>query len=195
MIYALCGRSRAGKTTVLKQLRQVRPSLDQLVTVTTRAPRAEEVNHVDYHFVSLHAFQDAVQAGQIVCPIRYRNAWYGTARADLANCASRTVITVLRPDKLDELQAFTPLLGIYLSGPEEHLPVSPDDRIILAHQQRCQYHVRNTPGALEQAVEHILDIIDAHTRIQETRHGEINYHLPEDADVLGWESQISLATL
>ena len=130
-----------------------------------RVPRRpEEVNHVDYHFVPIQHFQIAVQSGQIVCPICYRGQWYGTARADLAACASKEVVGVLRPDQLLALQAYTPLVGIALSRPAEtDQTVSPDDLIIVTHQHLCRYHVVNVPGELEQAVEQILDIIHAHT--------------------------------
>lgn len=162
MLYALCGISRVGKTTIFNRLLQREPRLERLVTTTTRPPRPEEVNHVDYHFVTVQHFQTAVQAGQIVCPIRYRGEWYGTARDDLAACATKEVVAVLRPDKINELQAFTPLLGIYLSQPEGDQSVSPDDQIIVVHQHLCRYHVLNVPGELDQAVEQILGIIHAH---------------------------------
>jgi guanylate kinase len=159
VLYALCGISRVGKTTVLKHLLQRQPLLKHLVTTTTRPPRAEEVNHVDYHFVTLQHFQTAVQANQIVCPIRYRGEWYGTTYEDLTTCTTKEVIAVLRPDKINELRQFVPLLGIYLSRPEENQSVSPDDQIIVAHQHLCSYHVVNIPGKLDQTVEYILGII------------------------------------
>jgi guanylate kinase len=159
VLYALCGISRVGKTTVLKRLLQRQPLLEHLVTTTTRPPRAEEVNHVDYHFVTLQHFQTAVQTGQIVCPIRYRGAWYGTTYEDLAACTTKEVITVLRPDKINELRQFAPLLGIYLSQPGKNQSVSLDDQIIVAHQHLCNYHVMNVPGKLDQTVEYILGII------------------------------------
>jgi hypothetical protein len=162
MLYALCGISRVGKTTVLNGLLQREPLLERLITITTRPPRPEEVNHVDYHFVTTQHFQTAVQAGQIVCPIRYRGEWYGTVCDDLVACMTKEVIGVLRPDKISELQAFTPLLGIYLSGAESDQFITPDDQIIVAHQQLCRYHVVNVPGKLDQTVEQIRGILHAH---------------------------------
>lgn len=170
MLYALCGRSGVGKTTIVNRLLQREPLFERLVTTTTRSPRPEEVNHVDYHFVTGSFFHVAMQAGQIVCPICYRGYWYGTARDDLAACTTKEVIAVLRPDKINELQAFTPLLGIYLSRPESDQSVSPDDQIIVAHQHLCQYHIVNVPGELDQAVEQILGIIHAHVGGEQWRY-------------------------
>ena len=164
MLYALCGRSRVGKTTIQNRLLQRQPLLERLVTTTTRPRRPEEINHVDYHFVTEHHFHSEVQSGQIVCPICYRGQWYGTARADLATCARKEVVGVLRPDKLLALQAYTPLLGIALIRPvEANQTISPDDLIIVAHHHRCRYHVVNVSGELEQTVEQVLGIIHAHT--------------------------------
>ncbi len=159
MLYALCGISGVGKTTILNRLLQREPALQRLVTTTTRAPRPEEVNHVDYHFISQQQFQAGVHAGQLVCPICYRGHWYGTDRETLLACRTREVLGILRPDKLPPLQAWTPLLALFLSWAQETLPVELDDQIIVAHQKLCQYHIVNVPGQVEQAVEQILDIL------------------------------------
>ena len=162
MLYALCGVSRVGKTTILKKCLQRQPLLERLVTTTTRAPRPEEVNHVDYHFVTPQQFQEAVQIGHIVCPILYRGECYGTARDDLIACATRDALAVLRPDKINELQQFAPLLGISLSRPEHDQPVCLDDRVIMASQHVCRYRVINVPGDPDAAVTQILSIIQTH---------------------------------
>lgn len=162
MLYALCGISGVGKTTILTRLLQCEPDLHRLVTTTTRSPRPAEVNHVDYHFVTAQQFQAGVQAGQLVCPICYRGQWYGTDREALLACRTREVLGVLRPDKLPSLQAWTQLLGIFLSWPQEAAQVAPDDQIIVAHQKLCQYHIVNIPGKVEQAVEQIRALLHTH---------------------------------
>ena len=101
-----------GKTTLQKALLQRQPLLERLITSTTRAPRPGESNHSDYHFLSMEQFRSAVAIERIVCPIQHRGSWYGTAREDLEACAQRNTIAVLRPDKIPELQMFTPLIGI-----------------------------------------------------------------------------------
>lgn len=158
-MYALCGPSGVGKTTVLKRLLDNQPQLEALVTLTTRAPRPEEVNHVDYHFVSLEIFQQERHAGHIVCPISYRGEWYGIRRADLLACTTKEVVAVLRPDKLSALQALTPLVGIYLYGREGKVPCTSEDQIIMAHRYQCQYQVENRQGELERTVEQVLAIL------------------------------------
>jgi guanylate kinase len=163
MLYALCGVSGVGKTTLQHVLLQRQPTLRRFVTSTTRAPRPGEIDHLDYHFLSVQQFESAVQTGRIVCPIQYREAWYGTAREDLEACAQKEMLAVLRPDKITELQRFTTLIGIYILKAEQDQPVSPDDQIILAHRHLCLHLVTNMPGDLDTAVTEILALIHTYS--------------------------------
>lgn len=163
MLYALCGVSKAGKTTLQKALLQRQPLLGRFVTSTTRVPRPGEVDHIDYHFLSVQQFQSAVQIGRIVCPIQYREAWYGTAREDLDACAQRDMIAVLRPDKITELQKFTALIGIYILKAGQDQSISPDDQVIMNHRHLCLHQVTNIPGNLDTAVTEILALIQTYS--------------------------------
>ncbi len=163
MIYALCGPSGVGKTTVLKRLLACQPQLEALVTLTTRAPRSEEVNHVDYHFVSQETFQQEMHVGHIVCPLSYRGEWYGIRRTDLLACTAKEVVAVLRPDKLSALQTLTPLVGIYLSGDKDNETIAAEDQIIVAHRHQCRYQMVNRPGDLERTVEQVLTLLRTYT--------------------------------
>ena len=159
MLYALCGVSHVGKTTLQEALLQRQPLLGRFVTSTTREPRTGEINHVDYHFLSVQQFQAAVHSGRIVCPIQYREAWYGTAREDLDVCAHRDYIAVLRPDKIPELQTFTTLLGISLLKAGQDQPIAAEDQVIVNHRHLCLHQVINIPGDLDAAVNEILAVI------------------------------------
>ena len=166
MLYVLCGISGVGKTTILNVLLQHETRLGRLITYTTRQPRSGEENHVDYHFTNEQFFQAAIEAGRIVCPILHRGAWYGTSREDLRACVHQDTLAVLRPDKISELQLFTPtpLLAIYIMKPGCE-PLSEDDHIIFSHQHLCSYQIMNIPGDLDQAVFQILSLI-----MQESNH-------------------------
>jgi len=53
----LSGPSAVGKSTVVRCLRDRVPDLYFSVSATTRAPRPDEVDGVDYHFVTPEAFE------------------------------------------------------------------------------------------------------------------------------------------
>ena len=53
--------SGSGKTTLVNYLREEIPSIAFSVSATTRAPRGEEQNGVEYYFMSLEEFQQRVE--------------------------------------------------------------------------------------------------------------------------------------
>ena len=58
----LIGASASGKTETAKYLME-HFNIKKIITCTTRAPRANEVNDVDYHFLSVEEFQRRKDAG------------------------------------------------------------------------------------------------------------------------------------
>ena len=56
MLFIVCGPSGVGKTSLGRLLRQRYPELVLSVSCTTRAPRANERDGVDYHFISPDRF-------------------------------------------------------------------------------------------------------------------------------------------
>jgi len=177
VLYALCGESFAGKTTILNAVLQRDPLLGRMITYTTRSPRSDEVDHVDYHFVDVHDFEAAIHAGKLVCSICHRRQWYATSLDDLHACKSRDTLAVLRPDKIEELRQFTPtsIIGIYIVRPGLVQSTTEDDRICVTHQHLCTYQVTNISGKLDLAVTQVLNIV--HTR-KEVSNDVIRYYLP-----------------
>lgn len=161
MLYALCGISGNGKTTVLEATLQRAPHLARLVTLTTRPPRPGEVAGRDYHFLTSVQFQARLDGGSLVCPIVYRGEWYATALADLRACAHQETLAVLRPDKLAALAAYAPLVGIYLERIGQQGAYSTEDQIIVAHQAACALRLTNMPGHLDQVVTALLALLHA----------------------------------
>ena len=52
----LSSPSGAGKTTITKKISQKYPNIKISISHTTRKPRSNEVDGVDYHFVSKSKF-------------------------------------------------------------------------------------------------------------------------------------------
>ena len=58
LILAISGPAAVGKTTICDRLiQEFKPGLSRLVTATTRAPRANEENGIDYFFLSDSEFE------------------------------------------------------------------------------------------------------------------------------------------
>ncbi|NHD17563.1 MULTISPECIES: guanylate kinase [unclassified Actinopolyspora] len=75
------GPSGVGKSSVLDELREQAPDVYFSVSVTTRAPRAGEVDGVHYHFVDRAEFERMVDAGEMLEYAHYAGNYYGTPRA------------------------------------------------------------------------------------------------------------------
>lgn len=78
----LAGPTAVGKGTLVAELRRRHPDLFVSVSATTRAPRPDEVDGADYHFVSDAEFDDLVGGGQMLeWALVHGTHRYGTPRA------------------------------------------------------------------------------------------------------------------
>lgn len=66
LLVVLTGPSAAGKDTVLARLRPLLPRAHFAITATTRAPRRNERDGVDYYFVSEVEFKRMVASGEML---------------------------------------------------------------------------------------------------------------------------------
>lgn len=78
----LLGPSASGKTEVAKELVK-EYGFHKVVTYTTRNMRINEINGIDYHFVSLTEFVEKINSGFFFEYVNYNGNFYGTARRDL----------------------------------------------------------------------------------------------------------------
>lgn len=90
----LAGPSGGGKTSVCDALLQRRTDVEFSISVTTRAPRAEEVDGAHYHFVSTERFQEMVRNGDLLEWAEVHGEHYGTPRSNLSECmeSGRTLL-------------------------------------------------------------------------------------------------------
>ena len=73
--------SGAGKTTLCDLLLQNYPEICYSVSCTTREPRLNEEDGVDYHFLSVETFKKMVAEGQFLEHARVHDNYYGTLKA------------------------------------------------------------------------------------------------------------------
>jgi guanylate kinase len=90
--------SGAGKTTVSKLLLEEMPELRLSVSLTTRPPRQEERDGIDYHFVSHEKFQQELKRGALLEWAQVHGRFYGTPRRFLEERIERGEDTILDID-------------------------------------------------------------------------------------------------
>lgn len=82
-IIALCGKSGSGKNTVLEAALENNENLHKIINYSTRPPRENEVNGVDYHFISINEFTDMVLTDELVEFSEFNGWFYGTGSNSL----------------------------------------------------------------------------------------------------------------
>ena len=76
----LSSPSGVGKTTITKKIQQKYPNFKISVSHTTRIPRSNEVDGVDYHFVSKESFKKLIDQNQFYEYAKIFGNYYGTLR-------------------------------------------------------------------------------------------------------------------
>ena len=79
----LSSPSGVGKTTLTKKIQQKYPSFKISVSHTTRPPRSNEVNGVDYHFVSMEKFKELIKQKKFYEYAEIFENYYGTLKANV----------------------------------------------------------------------------------------------------------------
>ena len=83
VMLVLSSPSGAGKTTISKKIQQKYPSFKISVSHTTRKPRPNEVDGVDYHFVDKKKFKDLVNDNQFYEFAEIFGNYYGTSKKSI----------------------------------------------------------------------------------------------------------------
>jgi guanylate kinase len=101
----LSGPSGVGKDTVLEAWRRANPRVQRVVAYTTRQIRDNEVDGVDYHFVSKERFQRHVAAGDFLEHKEVHGNCYATPLADMERMLEEGKVAVLKIDVQGALTA------------------------------------------------------------------------------------------
>src|SRR5260370_26257119 len=84
VLLVLSSPSGAGKTSITRLLVERDHALDISVSVTTRAPRAGELDGKHYRFIDAAEFARMIAAGELLAPATVFGYRYGTPRAPVA---------------------------------------------------------------------------------------------------------------
>jgi guanylate kinase len=145
----LSGPSGVGKSTVIAELRRFCPELWLSVSVTTRSPRAGEVDGREYYFVDDKEFDRMVAAGGLLEWAEFAGNKYGTPRKPLD----------------EKLAAGYPcLLEIDLEGARQVRQSMPDARLVFLAPPSWEELVRRLTGRGTEPPEVVQRRLDAARR-------------------------------
>lgn len=83
LLVLISAPSGAGKTTLCQQLLAARPEMARAVTCTTRPPRGNEKDGVDYYFLDAGTFLRRVEAGNFLEHATVYGHSYGTLKSEV----------------------------------------------------------------------------------------------------------------
>ncbi len=181
LLVVLSGPSGAGKDSVLDEMARRGHRFYRVVTCTTRPPRENERDGVDYFFVTDARFDELIAAGgllehavvyghrsgvprqQVVEKLREGQDVY--VRTDVQGAASikklmpDAVLVFIAPSSLDELEDRIRARGSDdEEGVRRRLATASAE---MARRDEFEYVVVNEPGRLEATADRLLEILDA----------------------------------
>jgi guanylate kinase len=103
-MFVIAAPSGAGKSSLVKALRQQDARLRPTISHTTRAPRGQEVHGKEYFFVNDEAFDALIAQGAFVEWAYVHQQRYGTSKQAIADQLSQGVDLVFEIDYQGALQ-------------------------------------------------------------------------------------------
>jgi guanylate kinase len=98
-VIILTAPSGAGKTSIASYLLKTLPQLSFSVSATTRAPRGNEKDGVEYHFISPSTFEGHIYQNDFLeYEMVYEGLYYGTLKSELTRIWNLGKIPVLDID-------------------------------------------------------------------------------------------------
>jgi len=85
LLIVISAPSGAGKTRLCSKILENCPNVQRAVTCTTRPPRGEEKDGVDYHFLSMEDFEAKIAKGEFLEHAEVYGRRYGTLLAEVTN--------------------------------------------------------------------------------------------------------------
>jgi guanylate kinase len=98
LLLVLSAPSGAGKTTLARRLVQDAGDAIFSVSYTTRPPRVNEKDAVDYHFVDVGTFHEKIKRGEFVEWAEVHGHFYGSPRSVVEEALARKVMAIFDID-------------------------------------------------------------------------------------------------
>lgn len=103
-LFVVSAPSGAGKTTLVRQVLKQFETLSYSVSHTTRAPRKDEADGLDYFFISPAEFEEKIARGLWLEWAKVHDNYYGTSRAFVEDSLQKRKSLLLDIDVQGALQ-------------------------------------------------------------------------------------------
>ncbi len=184
LVFVISGPSGCGKSTVVNALCEADNTLRLSISATTRAARPDEVDGVNYHFLTRDTFEEQIKQNAFLEWAKYHDNYYGTPKSEIEASQKDGKDTVLEIEVNGALQVknheYTPVRSILiflipssldslekrLRGRKTESEEELQNRLEIAKTEIRQiaqydYCVVNHEGRLKQTIGNIQAIISA----------------------------------
>jgi guanylate kinase len=180
-VVVVAGPAGSGKDTIIREIMKRFPNTDYLVKATSRPPRPNEENGVEYYFMTNDQFQEEMARGNI--PEHYYREktghYYGTYKPDLEKKLAQgkivfAQIQIVGARYLKEQYGATtifimpPSLDAFEKRVRERAPMSDaewqerkefTERELREEAPWYDYRITNRDGKLDQSVNEVVEIL------------------------------------
>ena len=121
-LFVISGPSGVGKGAVIQSLLQRRADIALSVSYTSRAPRAGEIDGVNYYFVSKDTFAAMIARGEFLEYALVHRNYYGTSRLklqELLNSGKAVLFEVDVQGGVNLKKVFPDLRSVFILPPSE----------------------------------------------------------------------------
>jgi guanylate kinase len=110
LLTVISGPSGVGKDTLIKRLLELDHNLRYSVSCTTRAPRSNEADGVDYTFISRERFKQLIKEGAFLEHATYDGHLYGTLleRVESARAAGHDIVLKIEVQGAEKVRGRVP---------------------------------------------------------------------------------------
>lgn len=98
LLIVISGPSGIGKDAVVGLLRKMNANTHFVVTYNSRAPRADEIDGCDYHFVSRSEFEAMIESGEMLEYARVYSDYKGNTKAEVREALASGKDVIMRLD-------------------------------------------------------------------------------------------------
>ena len=98
LFIVISGPSGTGKTSVIRELCESDTTLAFSISATTRPPRSDEADGVDYYFLEETEFEALINSGGFLEWVKYGGHYYGTLKSTIESTIEKGKDLVLEID-------------------------------------------------------------------------------------------------